>query len=50
MPYRLDESTGIIDYDMLEKTATLFRCRAGDVCSLAGLAVGARGSTGRGWL
>lgn len=26
MPYRLDESTGIIDYDMLEKTAALFRC------------------------
>ncbi|KAF5940535.1 hypothetical protein HYC85_021702 [Camellia sinensis] len=25
MPYRLDESTGIVDYDMLEKTATLFR-------------------------
>ncbi|XP_038689572.1 serine hydroxymethyltransferase 3, chloroplastic-like [Tripterygium wilfordii] len=25
MPYRLDESTGIIDYDMLEKTANLFR-------------------------
>ncbi|XP_062094954.1 serine hydroxymethyltransferase 3, chloroplastic [Humulus lupulus] len=25
MPYRLDEVTGIVDYDMLEKTATLFR-------------------------
>ncbi|KAL0726488.1 hypothetical protein Bca4012_022581 [Brassica carinata] len=25
MPYRLDESTGIVDYDMLEKTAALFR-------------------------
>ncbi|GMH42535.1 hypothetical protein BSKO_10454 [Bryopsis sp. KO-2023] len=25
MPYRLDESTGLIDYDMLQKTATLFR-------------------------
>ncbi|GLJ47439.1 hypothetical protein SUGI_1001200 [Cryptomeria japonica] len=25
MPYRLDESTGLIDYEMLEKTATLFR-------------------------
>ncbi len=25
MPYRLDETTGIIDYDMLEKTAKLFR-------------------------
>ncbi|KAF5939999.1 hypothetical protein HYC85_021166 [Camellia sinensis] len=25
MPYRLDESTGHVDYDMLEKTATLFR-------------------------
>lgn len=25
MPYRLDESTGLIDYDMMEKTATLFR-------------------------
>ena len=25
MPYRLNESTGLIDYDMLEKTATLFR-------------------------
>lgn len=25
MPYRLDESTGYIDYDQLEKSATLFR-------------------------
>ena len=25
MPYRLDESTGLIDYDMLEKTSVLFR-------------------------
>ena len=25
MPYRLDESTGLIDYDMLETTASLFR-------------------------
>ncbi|GFZ08556.1 serine hydroxymethyltransferase 3 [Actinidia rufa] len=25
MPYRLNESTGIVDYDMLEKTAILFR-------------------------
>ncbi|XP_073010657.1 serine hydroxymethyltransferase 3, chloroplastic [Typha latifolia] len=25
MPYRLDESTGYVDYDMLEKTAILFR-------------------------
>uniref|UniRef100_A0A2P2JCN8 glycine hydroxymethyltransferase n=1 Tax=Rhizophora mucronata TaxID=61149 RepID=A0A2P2JCN8_RHIMU len=25
MPYRLDESTGIVDYEMLEKTANLFR-------------------------
>ncbi|XP_007012241.2 PREDICTED: serine hydroxymethyltransferase 3, chloroplastic [Theobroma cacao] len=25
MPYRLDESTGLVDYVMLEKTATLFR-------------------------
>ncbi|KAI4316547.1 hypothetical protein L6164_024521 [Bauhinia variegata] len=25
MPYRLDESTGLIDYDTLEKTANLFR-------------------------
>lgn len=25
MPYRLNEETGIIDYDMLERTATLFR-------------------------
>ena len=25
MPYRLDESTGIIDYDALEKSASLFR-------------------------
>ncbi|XP_068651459.1 serine hydroxymethyltransferase 3, chloroplastic [Aristolochia californica] len=25
MPYRLDENTGLIDYDMLEKTAALFR-------------------------
>jgi len=27
MPYRLDESTGTVDYDMLQKTATLFRPR-----------------------
>uniref|UniRef100_A0A061RCE7 Serine hydroxymethyltransferase n=1 Tax=Tetraselmis sp. GSL018 TaxID=582737 RepID=A0A061RCE7_9CHLO len=27
MPYRLDESTGIIDYDALEKSAALFRPR-----------------------
>ena len=26
MPYRLDETTGLVDYDMLERTATLFRC------------------------
>ncbi|CAM6023774.1 unnamed protein product [Sphagnum balticum] len=25
MPYRLDETTGLVDYDMLEKTALLFR-------------------------
>ena len=25
MPYRLDESTGLIDYDKLEATAALFR-------------------------
>lgn len=25
MPYRVDEKTGIIDYDMLQKTATLYR-------------------------
>lgn len=25
MAYRLNEETGIIDYDMLEKTATLYR-------------------------
>ncbi len=25
MPYRLNEETGIIDYDMLERTAALFR-------------------------
>ncbi|KAL5987747.1 Serine hydroxymethyltransferase 3, chloroplastic [Asimina triloba] len=25
MPYRLDESIGLVDYDMLEKTANLFR-------------------------
>ncbi|KAH9726403.1 serine hydroxymethyltransferase 3 [Citrus sinensis] len=25
MPYRLDESTGLVNYDMLEKTAILFR-------------------------
>ncbi|ONK80741.1 uncharacterized protein A4U43_C01F21200 [Asparagus officinalis] len=25
MPYRLDESTGYVDYDMLEKSAVLFR-------------------------
>ncbi len=28
MPYRLDESTGLIDYDMMEKTAALFRWAA----------------------
>jgi glycine hydroxymethyltransferase len=27
MPYRLDEATGQIDYDTLEKTAALFRPR-----------------------
>lgn len=27
MPYRLDESTGLVDYDTLAKTATLFRPR-----------------------
>ena len=25
MPYRLNEATGTIDYETLEKTATLFR-------------------------
>lgn len=25
MPYRLNEESGLIDYDMLEKTAKLFR-------------------------
>ncbi len=25
MPYRLNEETGLIDYDMLERTAVLFR-------------------------
>lgn len=25
MPYRVDESTGIVDYDMLQKTALLYR-------------------------
>ena len=25
MPYRVDMDTGVIDYDMLQKTATLFR-------------------------
>lgn len=25
MPYRLDESTGLVDYDTLEKNAALFR-------------------------
>lgn len=25
MPYRLDESTGLIDYDKLDQTAALFR-------------------------
>jgi len=29
MPYRLNEETGIVDYDMLAKTATLFRWGAG---------------------
>lgn len=27
MPYRLDEETGLVDYDMLDKTSTLFRPR-----------------------
>ena len=27
MPYRLDESTGTVDYDTLQKTAALFRPR-----------------------
>jgi glycine hydroxymethyltransferase len=27
MPYRLDESTGLVDYDTLQQTATLFRPR-----------------------
>ena len=26
MPYRLDESTGLIDYNALEASASLFRC------------------------
>jgi glycine hydroxymethyltransferase len=25
MPYRLDEATGLVDYDTLEKNAALFR-------------------------
>ncbi|KAI8827150.1 serine hydroxymethyltransferase-domain-containing protein [Fimicolochytrium jonesii] len=25
MPYRVDENTGLVDYDMLQKTATLYR-------------------------
>lgn len=25
MPYRLDEATGLIDYDALERSAVLFR-------------------------
>ena len=28
MPYRLDESTGLIDYDALEQSATLYRPKA----------------------
>ena len=32
MPYRLDESTGLIDYDKLEETAALFRPK----CVVAG--------------
>jgi len=27
MPYRLDEETGLVDYDTLDKTSTLFRPR-----------------------
>lgn len=27
MPYRLDESTGLVDYDTLDQTSTLFRPR-----------------------
>jgi hypothetical protein len=37
MPYRLNEETGIIDYDMLEKTAKLFRPKlivAGATCKI----------------
>jgi glycine hydroxymethyltransferase len=28
MPYRLDESTGLIDYDALEQSASLYRPKA----------------------
>lgn len=37
MPYRLNEETGLIDYDTLEKTAALFRPKlvvAGNECTL----------------
>lgn len=36
MPYRLDESTGLIDYDMMDKTATLFRWVSGLLLTLVG--------------
>ncbi|XP_062014203.1 serine hydroxymethyltransferase, mitochondrial-like [Rosa rugosa] len=35
MPYRLDETTGYIDYDQLEKSATLFRPKLIVACASA---------------
>lgn len=45
MPYRLDESTGLIDYDALEKSAALFRPKL----IVAGEGVGLKVGWGRGW-
>ena len=35
MPYQLDESTGYIDYDGLEKSATLFRPKVCDLPAIS---------------
>ena len=57
MPYRLDESTGLIDYDALEKSAALFRpklivagafrvCVCAIACSSVGVCVFPLGCAG----
>jgi glycine/serine hydroxymethyltransferase len=47
MPYRLNEDTGLIDYDMLEKTAKLFRPKliVAGADSVAPAATAAAGAT-----